>query len=75
MTANDRIILKRRALIETINDGLKNICPIEHTRHRCFVNFTSNLITGLTAYTFLPKKPSINVQFEPDAQMLLPLFQ
>ena len=72
MTANDRIILRKRALIESVNDELKNICQIEHTRHRCFANFISNLIGGLTAYTFLPKKTSSNVEFEADAQMVLP---
>lgn len=72
MTANDRIILRKRAIIETVNDELKNICQIEHTRHRSFANFISNLIGGLTAYTFLPKKPSINVEFEKNAQMFLP---
>lgn len=73
MTTNDRIILRKRALIETINDELKNICQIEHTRHRSFANFILNLIGRLTAYTFLPKKPSITVEFEPNVQMFLPL--
>ncbi|WP_291529430.1 transposase [Bacteroides sp. UBA939] len=72
MTQNDRIILRKRAIIETINDELKNICQIEHTRHRSFANFISNLIGGLTAYTFLPKKPSINVELEPAAQFFIP---
>jgi hypothetical protein len=56
LTSNDRIILRKRTLIESVNDELKNICQIEHTRHRCFANFISNLIGGITAYTFLPKK-------------------
>lgn len=71
MTNNDRIILRKRAIIETINDELKNICQIEHTRHRSFDNFISNLIGGLTAYTFLPKKPSIKVEFEQIAQYFI----
>lgn len=72
MALNDRIILRKRAIIETINDELKNICQIEHTRHRSFASFISNLIGGLTAYTFLPKKPAINVEFEPMAQYFIP---
>lgn len=72
MTQNDRIILRKRAIIETINDELKNICQIEHTRHRSLANFISNLIGGLTAYTFLPKKPSINIELEPMAQYFIP---
>ena len=71
MTANDRIILRKRALIETINDELKNICQIEHSRHRSTHNFLANIIAGLTAYSFLPKKPSINIEFEESAQYAL----
>ncbi len=58
----DRIMLKKRALIETVNDELKNICQVEHTRHRCFENFLTNMISGLIAYSFLPKKPSLNLE-------------
>lgn len=58
----DKILLKKRALIETVNDELKNICQVEHTRHRSFANFISNLISGLIAYHFLPKKPSLNLE-------------
>ena len=60
MLLNDRIMLRKRALVETVNDQLKNICQIEHTRHRSFDNFLSNLLAGLIAYSFLDKKPSIN---------------
>ena len=62
MTMNDKIMLRKRSVIETVNDELKNICQIEHSRHRSFTNFTSNLVAGLIAYSFLPKKPSINYQ-------------
>ena len=58
----DKIHLRKRSIIETINDQLKNICQVEHSRHRSFDNFISNLISGLIAYTFLPKKPSIKYQ-------------
>jgi len=63
MLMQDKIALKKRAIIETVNDELKNICQIEHTRHRSVDNFLSNLIAGLTAYCFLPKKPSINFNY------------
>jgi hypothetical protein len=62
MHIQDRILLKKRALIETVNDELKNICQIEHTRHRSFTNFVTNLLAGLIAYSFLPKKPSLNLE-------------
>ncbi len=58
----DKINLRKRAVIESVNDELKNICQIEHTRHRSFTNFITNLIAGLLAYSFLPKKPSINAK-------------
>ena len=61
MHIHDKVLLKKRALIETVNDELKNICQIEHTRHRSFGNFLSNLISGLIAYHYLPKKPSLNI--------------
>ena len=61
MHIQNRILLKKRAIIETVNDELKNICQIEHTRHRSFKNFLTNLLAGLIAYSFLPKRPSINL--------------
>jgi len=39
----DKIILGKRVLIESVNDELKNICLIEHSRHRGFINFLTNL--------------------------------
>ena len=56
MTMSDKIVLRKRSVIEIVNDELKNICQIEHSRHRSFVNFLTNLISGLIAYSFLPKK-------------------
>lgn len=67
----DRILLRKRAVIESVNDELKNICQIEHTRHRSFTNFITNLIAGLLAYSFLPKKPAIKVDYVEDMQLAL----
>ena len=53
--------MRKRALIETINDQLKNISQIEHTRHRSVINWMVNLLAGLAAYTHQPKKPSLNL--------------
>ncbi|MBP9682910.1 MAG: hypothetical protein KBD76_16035 [Bacteriovorax sp.] len=58
----DKILLRKRIIIETINDQLKNISDIEHSRHRSPMNFLVNIIAGLTSYTYQPKKPSINFQ-------------
>jgi len=59
MAMQDKLLLRKRSIIETINDFLKNICQIEHTRHRSINNFIVNLLSGLVGYSFLPKKPSI----------------
>lgn len=67
----DKIMLRKRAIIESVNDELKNICQIEHTRHRSFANFLTNLIAGLLAYSFLPKKPSIRVDIIEDSQLTI----
>jgi hypothetical protein len=57
----DKILLRKRALSETVNDQLKNICQIEHTRHRSVVNFIVNLMAALIAYTYREKKPSLKL--------------
>lgn len=69
MNMSDKILLRKRALIESVNDELKNICQIEHTRHRSFANFLTNLIAGLIAYCFLPKKPAIKCEFVKSNQL------
>ncbi|KIC70693.1 hypothetical protein DB44_GL00010 [Candidatus Protochlamydia amoebophila] len=61
MKLTDKILLRKRAIIETVNDQLKNISQIEHTRHRNAGNFLINLLAGIVAYTHQPKKPSINL--------------
>jgi transposase len=58
----DKLLLRKRALIETINDQLKNICQIEHSRHRSPTNFVVNTIAALIAYTLKEKKPSLNIR-------------
>lgn len=57
----DKFLLRKRALIETINDQLKNISQVEHTRHRSPINFVVNVVAGLIAYCHQPKKPSLNL--------------
>ena len=55
----DKILLRKRSLIETVNDQLKNIAQIEHSRHRSVTNFMVNLVAGLISYCHQPKKPTI----------------
>ena len=57
----DKILLRKRAIIESINDQLKNICQIEYTKHRSIHGFLVNLFSGLIAYTYFPKKPSLKL--------------
>jgi hypothetical protein len=57
----DYLLLRKRALIETIIDQLKNICQIEHSRHRSPINFCIHLLAGLIAYCHQPKKPSLGL--------------
>ena len=64
----DKLLTRKRFVIETIVDQLKNISQIEHTRHRSTTNFVVTLIAGLIAYTWQPKKPSLNL---PDTDMAL----
>jgi hypothetical protein len=57
----DRAMLSRRYIIETINDPLKNILYIKHSRHRSMNRFMLNLIAGLVAYCLEKDKPSLNL--------------
>lgn len=63
MTVADKILLRKRALIETVNDELKNIAQIEHSRHRSFNNFIANALSAIAVYCFFEKKPAIDVCF------------
>jgi len=58
----DKLLVRKRASIETINDQLKNICQIEHSRHRSVTNFAVNTRAALIAYSFKEKKPSLNIR-------------
>ena len=57
--SEDAFFLRKRCIIETVIDQLKNISQIEHSRHRSVTNFLVNLICGLIAYCHQPKKPSL----------------
>ena len=60
----DKLLLRKRAVIESVIDQLKNISQIEHSRHRSVSNFLVNVIAGLVAYTFREKKPALNIQIK-----------
>ena len=69
MELKDKILLRKRSVIETVNDELKNMCQIEHSRHRSFENFISNMIAALIAYSFFAKKPSIKYDLKKTNQL------
>ena len=71
MELKDKILLRKRSVIETVNDELKNMCQIEHSRHRSFNGFIANTIAALIAYSFFPKKPSIKFEQESTTQIAL----
>ena len=68
MSVSDSLLTRKRAIIETVNDELKNIAQVEHSRHRCFDNFMVNLLSALAAYCCFPKKPCIKVRRTYDIQ-------
>lgn len=59
LSNEEKLMLRKRSVIETVNDELKNICQIEHTRHRSISGFLLNIMGAIAAYSFFPKKPSI----------------
>jgi hypothetical protein len=61
ISAAQKFYLSKRGLVETVIDQLKNICQIEHSRHRKPANAFVNLIAGLLAYAFKQRKPSIKL--------------
>ncbi len=67
----DQIMLRKRAIIESVYDQLKNISQIEHTRHRSLSNFLGNVAAGLIAYSWREKKPSLNIRVK--EQLALPI--
>jgi len=65
------IIPCANALVESVNDELKNIAQIGHSRHRSFTNFMANALSAIAVYGFFPKKPSISLEFVFDNQLTL----
>ena len=59
MLLSDKMNLRRRGLIESVNEQLKNLGQIEQTRQRKIGNFMVNLRAGMIAYTYQPQKPSL----------------
>lgn len=69
----DKILLRKRSIIESVNDQLKNVCQIEHSRHRSPVNFLVNTITALIAYCHQDKKPSLSLNLQNQSLPMSPV--
>lgn len=70
----DKMMLRKRYIVETINDLLKNTAQIVHSRHRSVTNFIMNLISALGAYCFFDNKPAALVGYSIEDTRQLNLF-
>jgi len=59
MDMQEKLLLKKRGMIESVLDIMMTVCDIDHTRHRSPINAMVNLFAGLNAYTYLDKLPSV----------------
>jgi len=75
LSNEERLLLRKRSVIETVNDELKNICQVEHTRHRSISGFLLNIMGAIAAYSFFPKKPSIKKDIEETDPKLIQQFK
>lgn len=64
MPLYDKIMLRKRSVIESVNDMLKNVAQIVHTRHRSLHNFIMNILAAMGAYCFFSTKPHVNFDYE-----------
>ncbi len=64
MPLYDKIMLRKRSIIESVNDMLKNVAQLVHTRHRSAHNFLINLLAAMGAYCFFATKPKVNFDLE-----------
>lgn len=69
MSIAEKILPRKRASIETVNDELKNTVQIEHSRHLSFNNFIANTLLTIAAYCFFENKPAIDLKFINDGQL------
>ena len=59
LSLEEKIFLRKRSIVETVFDYLKNKLQLEHSRHRSPVNAFIHIIATLIAYQLNTKKPSI----------------
>jgi hypothetical protein len=64
MPLKEKILLRKRSVIETVFGYMKNTLMLEHSRHRSPKNFLVHILSTVTAYQLTPKKPSISPIFK-----------
>jgi hypothetical protein len=62
MPLADKLMLRKRFLIETVLDTLKCGMGLEHSRHRSVINAMVHVLSCLVAYAYRPGKPSISLK-------------
>ena len=72
LSTYDKVMLKKRMLIETVIGQLKSQTQLQHTRHRSFLNFQVNILSALIAYTYLEKKPTLKLRVIDEIKDRLP---
>jgi hypothetical protein len=75
LSNEEKLLLRKRSVIETVNDELKNICQVEHTRHRSINGFLLNIMSAIAAYSFFPKKPSIKADIQETDQKAIQAYK
>jgi hypothetical protein len=75
LSNEEKLLLRKRSVIETVNDELKNICQAEHTRHRSISGFLLNIMSAIAAYSFFPKKASIKNDIKETNQKVIDTFK
>ena len=70
----DKVMLRKRSIIETINDMLKNTAQLVHSRHRSVKNFIMNMISALAAYCFFDNKTQALQEYHVEKTKQLMLF-
>jgi Transposase DDE domain len=58
----DKLLLRKRAVVESVIDQLKNVSQVEHSRHRSVTNYFTDVVAALVAYTYQPTRPSLNLR-------------
>ena len=60
----DKLLLRKRTLIESVGEQLKQVCQMAHTRHRSVSNAVVHTLAALAAYTWHEQKPSLHLTEE-----------